>query len=178
MKLLFDFFPIILFFIAYKLVGIYIATVVAMIAALLQTISFRVKHRRFEFTHIITLAIIFILGSATIIFHDAMFIKWKPTVVYWLFALLFLGTQFIGNKTLIQRMMDGKLTLPNFIWTRLNLSWAVFFTTMGVANLYVVYHYSTNAWVNFKLFGTLSLTIVFVVIQSLYIAKHIENKES
>lgn len=175
MKLLFNFFPIILFFIAYKLVGIYIATVVAMLASLTQTIGFWVKHRRFEFTHLITLAIILILGSATIILHDAMFIKWKPTAVYWLFALLFLGTQFIGNKTLIQRMMDNKLSLPNFIWMRLNLSWAVFFTVMGVANLYVVYHFSTNAWVNFKLFGTLGLTIVFVVLQSLYIARHVEN---
>jgi intracellular septation protein len=175
MKLLFDFFPIILFFIAYKLVGIYVATAVAMLASLIQTMSFWFKHRRFELTHIITLAIILILGSATIILHDAMFIKWKPTAVYWLFALLFLGTQFIGNKTLIQRMMDGKLTLPDVIWTRLNLSWSIFFVAMGIANLYVVYHFSTNTWVNFKLFGTLGLTIVFVVVQSLYIARHIEN---
>jgi intracellular septation protein len=175
MKLLFDFFPIILFFIAYKLVGIYVATAIAMLASLIQTMSFWLKHRRFEFTHIITLAIILILGSATIILHDAMFIKWKPTAVYWLFALLFLATQFIGNKTLIQRMMDGKLTLPDAIWTRLNLSWSIFFVAMGIANLYVVYHFSTNTWVNFKLFGTLGLTIVFVVVQSLYIARHIEN---
>ena len=175
MKLLFDFFPIILFFIAYKLFGIYVATAVAMLASFLQVAGFWFKHHRFESTHLITLVIILLLGSATIFLHDAMFIKWKPTVVYWIFALLFLGTQFIGNKTLIQRMIGGKITLPNFVWNRLNLLWGIFFAVMGVANLYVVYNFTTNAWVNFKLFGTLGLTIVFVVLQSFYIARYIEK---
>ncbi len=175
MKLLFDFFPILLFFIAYKLFNIYIATGVAMIASFLQVISHRIKYHYFEPVHIITLVIILILGSATIIFHNTMFIKWKPTAVYWLFALFFLTTQFTGNKTLVQRMMDSKLTLPKLIWNRLNLSWAVFFTSMGVANLYVVHNFSTNAWVNFKLFGTLGITVIFIILQSFYIAKYTEK---
>ncbi len=175
MKLLFDFFPILLFFIAYKLFNIYMATGVAMIASFLQVISHRIKYNYFEPLHIVTLVIILILGGATIIFHNTMFIKWKPTAVYWLFAICFLSTQFIGNKTLVQRMMDNKLTLPKFIWNRLNLSWIVFFTSLGVANLYVVYNFSTNVWVNFKLFGTLSITVIFIILQAFYIAKYIEK---
>ncbi|KPJ67779.1 MAG: septation protein A [Coxiella sp. DG_40] len=172
MKLLFDFFPILLFFVTYKLFNIYLATGVAMIASFLQVISHWIKYRYFESLHIITLVIILILGSVTIVFHNTMFIKWKPTAVYWLFALFFLSTQFIGNKTLVQRMMDNKLTLPKLIWIRLNLSWTVFFTTMGIANLYVVYNFSTNAWVNFKLFGTLGITLIFIILQAVYIAKY------
>jgi intracellular septation protein len=175
MNLLFDFFPILLFFIVYKLFNIYIATGVAMTAAFIQVISHRIKCNHFEPLHIVTLVIILFLGGATIIFHNAMFIKWKPTAVYWLFALCFLSTQFIGNKTLAQRMMDSKLTLPKLIWNRLNLSWIVFFITMGIANLYVVYNFSTNAWVNFKLFGALGITVIFVILQALYIAKYTEK---
>lgn len=174
MKMLFDFFPIILFFIAYKFFGIYVATAVAMGASLLQVIYFWLRYHRVEAMHIITLIIILSLGSATLLLHNSMFIKWKPTVIYWVFALMFLLTQFIGNKTLLQRMLGTKITLPNPIWTKLNVSWGVFFAVMGIANLYVVYHYSTNTWVDFKLFGTLGLTIVFIIIQSIYMAKHIK----
>jgi intracellular septation protein len=175
MKLLFDFFPILLFFIAYKLFGIYVATAVAMLASFLQVASCWFKHHRFESTHLITLVIILLLGSATIFLHNAMFIKWKPTAVYWIFALLFLTTQFIGNKTLIQRMLDKKVSLPKLIWQRLNLTWGIFFAVMGIANLYVVYNFTTNIWVDFKLFGTLGLTILFVVLQSFYIGRYIEK---
>jgi intracellular septation protein len=175
MKLLFDFFPILLFFMAYKLFGIYVATAIAMLASVLQAAGCWFKHHRFESTHLITLLIILLLGSATIFLHNVMFIKWKPTAVYWTFALLFLATQFIGNKTLIQRMMDGKINLPTSIWNRLNLLWGIFFALMGLANLYVVYNFTTNIWVNFKLFGTLGLTILFVLLQSFYIARHLEK---
>ncbi|GAG59762.1 unnamed protein product [marine sediment metagenome] len=91
------------------------------------------------------------------------------------FALVFLGTQFFGPKTLLQTMLGSKIELPNFVWKRLNISWGIFFAAMGVANLYVVYNFSTNTWVNFKLFGTLGLTVVFVVIQSFYMAKYIKD---
>lgn len=175
MKLFFDFFPILLFFIAFKIYGIYVATAIAMAASILQVSIFWLKHHRVEATHMITLAIIMVLGGATLLFHDIMFIKWKPTVIYWIFASLFLITRFVGNKTLIQRMMDGKVSLPEPMWHKLNLSWALFFLSMGFINLYVVYHYDTNTWVNFKLFGTLGLTVVFVVLQSMYMAKGIKK---
>lgn len=176
MKLLFDFFPILLFFIAFKFYGIFYATAVAMIASLLQVGAFWFKHRRFELMHIVTLVCVVLLGGATLLLHNDVFIKWKPTAIYWIFSLLFLGTQFIGNKTLIQRLMEEKIELPALIWTRLNISWAIFFVLMGIANLLVAYYFSTDIWVDFKLFGSIGFTFLFVILQSFYIAKHAQNK--
>jgi intracellular septation protein len=176
MKLLFDFFPVLLFFIGYKFYGIYIATIVTMIASLLQVGLFWFKHRRFEITHTITLILISVLGTATLLLHDATFIKWKPTGVFWMFALLFLGSQMIGAKPFIQRLMGNKITMPQTVWQRLNLSWAIFFICMGGVNLYIAYKFSTNAWVNFKLFGILGSTIVFGILQSLYIKKYLKQE--
>jgi intracellular septation protein len=177
MQIFFDFFPIILFFVSYKLFGIYAATIVAVIASILQTSIYRFKHHHFEFVHIVTLITLALLGGATIFLHDIIFIKWKPTVLYWILALLFLATHFVGEKKLIQHMMESKLALPETIWNKLNLCWMVFFAAMGFVNLYVVYHFTTDAWVNFKLFGTLGLTIVFVFAQSLYMAKYVKDQK-
>jgi len=174
MKLLFDFFPILLFFIAYKTSGIYIATAVAIIAAFLQVGLYWSKHRRFENMHLITLALLVVFGGATLILQDEMFIKWKPTVLNWLFALAFLGSHFIGKQTLVQRMLGKTVVLPSNIWLWLNFSWIMFFFVLGVINLYIVYNFDTNTWVNFKLFGMLGLTILFVIVQSLYIARFTE----
>lgn len=170
MKLLFDFFPIIFFFIAYKIYGIYVATAVAMVAAVIQVSVFWLKYRRFELVHILTLAFIFILGGATLFSHNPMFIKWKPTVIYWVMAGLFLGSRF-SKKTLLERMMDKKVDLPKTAWKKLNLSWIVFFIIIGSVNLLVVYKCSTDTWVNFKLFGVVGCTIIFGIMQSLWIAK-------
>ena len=172
MRLLFDFFPIVLFFIAYKLYGIYVATSVAMIASVLQIGYFWLRHRRVESLHVITLVLVVVLGSATLLLHNDMFIKWKPTAIYWAFAIAFLVSQWVGHKPLIQRLMDNKLQLTPAIWQRLNFSWVGFFVVMGIINLFVIYHFSTNIWVNFKLFGTLALTLIFVIGQALYMAKH------
>lgn len=177
MKILFDFFPILLFFIAYKLYGIYVATGVAIGASIIQVGSFWLKFRRFETMQLVTLGAVTVLGGATIMLHDELFIKWKPSVIYWAFGLLFIATRYIGKKTLLQRLMDHKVTLPVPIWYRLNMSWAIFFILLGCLNLYVVYHYSTDAWVNFKLFGTLGLTLVFVILQSMYMSRHIDHKQ-
>lgn len=175
MKLLFDFFPVFIFFIAYKIYGFYIATAAFIVASVAQVSIYWLKHRRFETMHIIMLAFVVLLGGATLLLHDEMFLKWKPTVVYWIFTVVFLGTQFIGKKTLIQRMMESKISLPRRIWVHLNISWALFFALMGVANLYVVYNFSTDAWVNFKLFGTLGLTFLFVLLQAFYMSKYIDQ---
>lgn len=177
MKLLFDFFPIVLFFICYKFYGIYVATITIIIASLLQTGTFWLKHRRIEFTHGITLVLVIILGAATLFFHNELFIKWKPTAIYWVFALLFWGSQIMGMKPLLERLMGSKITLPHNIWQRLNLSWAIFFACMGGVNLYVAYYFNTDIWVNFKLFGTLGGTIVFVILQSLYMAKYLKSPQ-
>jgi intracellular septation protein len=177
MKLLFDFFPILLFFVGYKFFGIFAATIIAMIASLLQVGFFWFKHRRIEIAHAVTLILILVLGTATLFLHDAIFIKCKPTAIYWVFSLLFLGSQLIGSKPFIQRLMDDKISLPPNVWQRLNLSWAGFFVLMGGINLYVAYKFSTDIWVNFKLFGTLGSTIVFGILQSLYMAKYLKNPQ-
>ena len=174
MKFLFDFSPIVLFFVAYKFYGIYIATMAAMLASLVQVTLFWMKQRRFEVMHIITLLTILVLGGATLIFHNELFIKWKPTAINWVFALILLCSQFIGHKNIIQKLLEKNVTLPNKIWSRLNMSWVVFLTLMGAINIYVAYHYKTDTWVNFKLFGVLGLTILFTIIQAIYLSRHVE----
>jgi intracellular septation protein len=167
-----------MFFVAYKFFGIYAATATAMVASLVQVGYFWVKHRRFELMHIITLALILILGTATLLSHNAMFIKWKPTAIYWVFALLFIGSQLIGEKPFIERLIGGQIVLPKNIWHRLNISWVLFFAVMGVTNLYIAYHYTTNTWVNFKLFGILGSTIIFGILQSLFLTRYLKNQKT
>jgi intracellular septation protein len=175
MKLLLDFFPIVFFFIAFKMYDIYVATGVLIIASLLQTTVHWVMHRRFEKMHVITLLLVCVFGGLTLLLQDEMFIKWKPTVINWLFAIAFMGSQFIGDKSILQRMMADHITLPAVIWLRLNIAWTVFFITLGMANLYVVYNFDTETWVNFKLFGLLGLTIVFVIGQSIYLSRYMQE---
>lgn len=173
MKLLYDFFPILLFFIAYKVYDIYVATAVAIAAAFVQTGLYWLKHRRFENTHLLTLGLLVLFGGLTLALHDPVFIKWKPTLVNWLFAIGFLGSLFIGRKPLVERMMGHAVRLPAPVWSRLNWAWIWFFVVMGVLNLYVAYNFSEDTWVNFKLFGMLGLTLAFVIAQSLYLSRHL-----
>ena len=177
MKFLLDFFPIVFFFIAYKMYDIYVATAVLIIASLLQTSVHWLMHRRFEKMHVITLVLVCVFGGLTLILQDEMFIKWKPTVINWLFAIAFLGSQFIGEKPIIQRMMGDHIVLPIHIWLRLNVAWSIFFISLGIINLYVIYNFDTETWVNFKLFGLLGLTFVFVIAQSLYLARYMQVSE-
>jgi intracellular septation protein len=181
MKVLFDFIPVLVFFIAFKIPedphqGILLATVVAITASLLQVTLFWIKNRRVENMHLITLAIIVVLGGATLLLQDERFIKWKPTAVNWLFALTFLVSQFIGKKNLVRRMMESTIRLPDPIWSRLNLSWVIFFVATGSANLYVAYNFNTETWVNFKLFGIMGLTMLFVIAQAAYLMRHTEQR--
>ncbi|MGH8611197.1 MAG: septation protein A [Gammaproteobacteria bacterium] len=177
MKFLFDLFPVILFFVAFKIPddpkqGILLATAVAIGASLLQTAWHWFKHRRLESMHLITLVLLLVLGGATLVLQDERFIKWKPTAVNWLFALAFLGSEYVGKKNLVQRMLERNVDLPPAVWTRLNASWAVFFVLMGTANLYVAFNFATETWVNFKLFGLMGLTVLFVFAQAFYLARH------
>jgi intracellular septation protein len=142
MKLLTDFFPVILFFIAYKVSGIYVATGVAIAASALQVAWSWIKRRKIENVHLVTLVLLIVFGGMTIALHDPIFIMWKPTIVNWLFAVAFLGSQFIGGKSLVERMMSQAIDVPHPIWSRLNLMWVLFFVSSGLANLYVVYVYS------------------------------------
>ncbi len=178
MKFLFDFFPILLFFIAYKMFDIYVATAVAIGASFIQVGWYWLQHRRFEKMHIITLALIAVLGGATLIFQDETFIKWKPSVVNWAFAVAFLGSQFIGHKPIIRRMMDQTVTLPDSLWNKLNTAWALFFILLGFLNLFVAYNYDTDTWVNFKLFGLTGLSFIFIIAQAFVIGRYVEEPET
>ena len=172
MKQLLDFFPILLFFVAYKLYGIYAATLTAIVASIAQVAVYWLKYRRFETMHLLSLGIISVFGGATLFLQDEMFIKWKPTVLNGLFALVFLLSQWIGRKPLIERMMSTHVEAPPEVWRKLNLAWVTFFLVMGATNLFVVYNFDTDAWVNFKLFGLLGLFFLFVLLQYLYLFRY------
>jgi len=177
MKMLIDFLPVALFFIVYKMDDIYTATAVLIIACAVQTIGVRLWKGKFEQSHVITLVLVAAFGGLTLFLHDEMFIKWKPSVINWLFAVVFIGSMWIGEKNIIQRMLGGQVELPAMVWSRLNVAWALFFTFLGFLNIYVVYNYDTDTWVNFKMFGLMGLTVLFIIGQSLYMAKCIQADE-
>lgn len=207
MKLLIDFFPIILFFITYHqagaiteipaignlfdpsqpetVVATMLATAVAIIASFIQVGGYWLKTHAVEKMHIFSLVLITVLGGITIAFGDPAFIQWKPTVLNWVFAAAFLISQFVGKKSLVHRMMGGQISLPENVWIKLNLSWVVFFIISGLANIYVAFYYAVeldektrmDTWVNFKLFGLLGLTLVFVVAQAVYLARYMVPEE-
>ena len=125
----------------------------------------------------ISLAIIVVMGGLTLALRNPNFIKWKPTVLYWAFAVVLLGADLLLKKNLIRSMMQAQMSLPDPVWTRLNLSWVGFFVLMGAVNLYVAYNYSESTWVNFKLFGGIGLMVVFVILQGLMLSRVIQHEE-
>ncbi len=178
MKFLFDFFPILLFFVAYKLYDIYVATAVAIVAAAVQTAVFWIRHRRFEKMHLVTFGLLLVFGGLTIALHDPVFIKWKPTVINWLFAAVFMGSHWIGEKPLVERMMSHAIQAPRPVWVRLSWMWIAFFVGVGILNLYVAFNFAEETWVNFKLFGILGITFAFVVAQAFYLGRYVEEPEA
>ncbi len=175
MQILYDFFPIILFFVVYKLYNIYAATAAAMAASFIQLVYHWIRYRKIQKMQLMTVILIMILGSATLILHNPIFIKWKPSAVYWVFGIVFIGSHFIGKKPLLRRMMEKQISLPDHAWKKLNMSWAIYFILMGIVNIYIVYHFSTNTWVNFKLYGILGSTVVFAIIQAIYLSRYVDN---
>jgi intracellular septation protein len=178
MKFLFDIFPVILFFIAFKVYDIYVATAVAMAATFLQIGWAWLRHRKVDNMLWISLAVIVVFGGATLLLQDETFIKWKPTVLYWLFSAVLAVAALAFRKNLIRAMMGTQVTLPEVVWGKLLASWIAFFALMGALNLIVAYNFSTDAWVNFKLFGGIGLMLVFIVLQGLMLARHIEDKKT
>ena len=177
MKFLFDLFPVILFFVAFKFAGIYVATVVAMVATLGQIGWVWFRRRKVDTMLWVSFAVVTVFGGATLWLHDETFIKWKPTVLYWLFAGSLLVSSIMG-KNLIRALMEAQLKLPHPVWQRLNASWVGFFTLMGFANLYVAYRFPTDIWVNFKLFGGMGAMLLFVLAQGLFLSKFIDEEKS
>lgn len=177
-KFLFDLFPLILFFLAFKFSDIFTATAVAMAAGVGQIIWLKARRKAVEAMHWINLTIIVVFGGATLLLHDDTFIKWKPTVLYWMFAGILLGGKWIFGRNLIQKVMGTQIALPDSVWTKLNLSWAFFFVVSGGLNLYVAFsgHFTESQWVNFKVFGLMALMLVFVIAQSIWLGRYIKEE--
>lgn len=173
------FLPIGLFFVTFKIYGLMIATQVAIATSLLQLLWTKITTGKLHKMHLASTASILVFGGATLLLNNELYVKWKPTALYWLLATGFFMTQFVGKKPLIQTIAGSSLELPSKVWKQLNLTWSLFFFSLGLANIYVLYNFDTEVWVNFKLFGTLGITILFVIIQSLYMAKHqLPNRSS
>lgn len=178
LTLLFEFLPVLVFFIVFKVWGLIPATVALVAATLVQVTVNWVRTRTVNKMHVVTAVLVLVFGAATVLLDDEMFIKWKPTIVYWLFAAAFAGTAAFTERPLLKRLLGSKLTLPDFAWSRLNLMWIAFFAFAGVLNLWVVYRYSTDTWVNFKLFAAIGLPLLFAVAQGFYIARHVADDEA
>ncbi len=219
MKLLYDFFPIILFYAAYKFYGIYAATAVAMAASVVQVGGNWLVKRKVEKMHLISMGLIIVMGGLTLWLKDKAFFMWKPTMINWLFAVVFVGGTLITGKPLVQKLLSGSIELPDPVWSRLNWLWVGFFIISGFANLAFVQHYRAaedqlraaypeisaeqlerfdcknnfpaehlqpcelaaereSRWADFKLFGLLGLTVLFILAQALYLAKHMPEEEA
>jgi intracellular septation protein len=179
MKLLFDLFPVILFFIAFKVFNVYVATGTAIVATIAQIGWVKWRHGKVDTMLWVSFAIIAVFGGATLILHDETFIKFKPTILYWVFAIILLGSNLLLKKNLMRTLLKEKITLPTKVWNQVNLGWSLFFVLLGVVNLYVAFNFSTDAWVNFKLFGTTGMMLVFVLLQAMALSKYVqEEKES
>lgn len=202
MKFFFDLLPVILFFGAYKIAGnfedgaleiatrvlgagiearqapILIATAVAILATLGQIAWVWYRHRRVDTMLWISLGIVTVFGGATLLLHDPTFIKWKPTVLYWLFAIALAFSALVLKRNLIRKMLESQISLPDVVWRRLNVAWATFFLLMGILNLAVAFNFSEATWVNFKLFGGMGLMLLFVLVQGAYLARYLEDEKT
>ena len=176
MKLLLDFFPILLFFGAFKIWGIFVATTVAIVATLLQLGWMRYRSGRTEPMQWLSLGVIVVFGGATLIAQDETFIKWKPTVLYWAMGGALLVGQVFFRRNWLQSLMKSQMALPDHAWRVMLWSWCGFFAVMGVLNLWVAYHFDTDTWVNFKLFGGMGLMLVFVLAQAMYLGRFMDTE--
>jgi len=177
MKFFFDLLPVLAFFVAFQLAGIYVATAVAIATTFVQVAWLKLRGKRVDAMLWASFVIIVVFGGATLVLKDETFIKWKPTVLYWLLGAVLSGAALVFRRNLIRAMLSEQVRLPDPVWNRLNWSWVGFFVFMGGLNLYVAYNYSTDLWVNFKLFGGMGLMLVFVVVQALFLARHVEDKQ-
>jgi intracellular septation protein len=178
MKILFDIFPVLLFFIVFKLFGVYPATGAAIVATIAQVAWVKWHHGKVDTTLWVSLGIIVIFGGATLLLHNENFIKWKPTVLYWFFATAILFSRAFFDKNLMRLLLQGKIDLPNKVWQYLNFAWSGFFAMLGGLNLYVAYHFSMDTWVDFKLFGTMGMMLVFILLQALVLSKYIKEEHN
>ncbi|CAI0904125.1 septation protein A [Serratia quinivorans] len=177
MKQFLDFLPLIVFFAFYKLYDIYVASGALIVATALALVFTWFKYRKIEKMTLITFLMVLVFGTLTLVFHNDLFIKWKVTIIYTLFALALLISQLVLKKPLVQRMLGKELTLPDKVWNSLNLAWAVFFLVCGLANIYVAFWLPQSVWVNFKVFGLTTLTLVFTLLSGVYIYRHMPEEQ-
>lgn len=197
MKMLYDMFPLAVFFVAMVVWDLKIATAAIIVATVIQNAIFYARHKRFERMHLITMFAVIILGGVTLLLDDVRFIKWKPTVVNWVFTVLMLGTQWFTQKPALERVMGGQIKMPSHAWNKLNTSWAIFFAFVGVVNLYFAFWFATPAdpfggilgvepvdsdtqnryWGYFKVFGIMGMTLIFAVVSMMAISRHIEIED-
>jgi intracellular septation protein len=171
MQFLVDLLPVIAFFIAYKMAGIYVATAVLIVGVLLQTAVSWIRFRKVSPMLLTSALLVLVFGGLTLLIHDATFIKWKPSIVNWLFAGAFLVSQYMRGPTIVQRMLGENVVLDDASWRRLNFMWVAFFLVAGTLNIFVAYRYDEATWVNFKLFGLMGLTLVFALAQGVWISR-------
>jgi intracellular septation protein len=181
MQMFYEILPVFLFFLAFKFYDIYVATIVGIAATIVQVAATRLVTGSWDRKQVITMLVFVVFGSMTLYFHNPIFVKWKPTIVFWIFSIAILISQKFTHKPLMQRMMEGALqnsaNIPSQVWGRVNLMWAAFFIVMGSINLYVAYYLSNDAWVNFKFYGiTLALFLVSII-QAIYLVRYLPNKE-
>ena len=198
MKILFDLFPVILFFVTFKLAGknpeaaqalvaaigyqaeplqlpVLLSTAAAIAATIGQVLWVKWRHGKVDTMLWVSFGIIALFGGATLLLHDETFIKWKPTVLYWVFAATLVFSNWLFKKNLMRALLQEKLILPTRVWNHVNLGWSLFFAVLGVLNLYVAFNFSTDAWVNFKLFGVTGMMLIFVLLQAMVLAKYVEE---
>lgn len=176
MRFIFDFILIIVFAIAFILWGLFVATAVIMAGCALQLLFHRWHDGKWDKFSLYLAAVVWVLGGVTLVLHNGIFIKWKPTIAYWLLSILFLTTQFTSKTPLLQKLLHKKITLPDFAWKKLNLIWGIFFLFLGGLNVYVIYHFSTMDWIYFKLI-CIGLSVVFLIGQSFYMMKHMPPED-
>jgi intracellular septation protein len=153
-----------------------VATLVAIVVTILQVGTLLALGRKVDRMMWVSLALILVFGGATLALHDELFIKWKPTVLYWLFAAVLGGSELLFGRNLMRSMLGGQVEMPDVAWRKLNLSWVLFFALMGVANLVVAFNFSTETWVSFKLFGGIGLMLLFVLAQGLFLSRYVDEK--
>lgn len=175
-KNLYDLALAVIFLVAYLIGGIYTATVALMVASPMQVLLFRLLEKAFDKTQLIAMGLILPLGGMTLYFHNAKFIQWKFTIIYWVFALILLGSHFIGEKCIMERMLDTKINVPAAILKRSNYAWSLFFIWFGCLNLFIVYHYSEATWVYFKTFGATAILIVASFVFAFYLSRYMQEE--
>lgn len=179
-NMIYDVLLLITFLITFKVYDIYVATVVLIVGSTLQVIGTRLINKRFDNKQVITLVVLLLFGSMTLYFHNPIFIKWKPTIVFWILGIVLLVNQISNSKPLIYRLIGhiftDKQEIPSAVWQRLNLAWSLFFIILGAGNLFAAYILSTENWVNFKVYGVLAATLLFGIGQSIYLSRFVASR--